>query len=42
MKKKKVLIVGASGFIGNYIYSNLKKKSNLIVRGPIVKLEPKT
>ena len=31
--KKKVLIVGASGFIGNYIYSNLKEKSNLIVQG---------
>ena len=33
MKKKKVLIVGASGFIGNYIYSTLKQQSSLIVQG---------
>ena len=41
MKKKKVLIVGASGFIGNYIYSNLKKKSNLIVKGTYCKTRTK-
>ena len=41
MKKKKVLIVGASGFIGNYIYSNLKQKSSLTVQGTYCKSQNK-
>ena len=41
IRKKKILIVGASGFVGNYLYNNLKKQRDLLVYGTYCKSHKK-